>query len=242
MWFQGLSTRRPNWDWRIISRKDRRAAPSSPVLLARMLPSLHRLMRTLAGLGILAKSSGAAFRSDRSGPCAEVGRAELRKSGRDVLRRPSDTERVGSAAPLRPGPAPPVLPRRTGCRSLTISRSTPRTRRVSAKRWSTFMVRGPPRSRLPIDSPGSARSSTYGGATGNLLAAFLTKHVGPRGVLFDRAHVVAQEAPALLQGREVRGAVAIETGDFFEGVPPTGDAYICPTSGTTGASRSASRS
>ena len=65
-----------------------------------------------------------------------------------------------------------------------------------------------------------------GGATGNLLAAFFAEHLGPRGVLFDRAHVVAEEAPALSTRPGSRGAVTIETGDFFEGVPPTGDAYI----------------
>ena len=29
-----------------------------------------------------------------------------------------------------------------------------------------------------------------GGATGNMLAAILTRHAGPRGILFDRSHVV----------------------------------------------------
>ena len=29
-----------------------------------------------------------------------------------------------------------------------------------------------------------------GGATGNMLAAVLARHAGPRGILFDRPHVV----------------------------------------------------
>jgi hypothetical protein len=64
-----------------------------------------------------------------------------------------------------------------------------------------------------------------GGATGNLLAAILARHAGPRGVLFDRPHVV-RDAPALLKARGVEERVTIEPGDFFETVPAGGDAYV----------------
>ena len=64
-----------------------------------------------------------------------------------------------------------------------------------------------------------------GGATGNLLAAIMSSHAGPRGVLFDRAHVVI-DAPALLKARGVEDRVTIEAGDFFERVPTGGDAYL----------------
>lgn len=64
-----------------------------------------------------------------------------------------------------------------------------------------------------------------GGATGNMLAHILSRHAQPRGVLFDRAHVVT-EAPALLRARGVESRVSIEPGDFFEHVPEGGDAYI----------------
>jgi hypothetical protein len=57
-----------------------------------------------------------------------------------------------------------------------------------------------------------------GGATGNLLAAILSRHKGPRGVLFDLPHVV-RDAPALLKARGVADRVAIESGSFFETVP-----------------------
>jgi hypothetical protein len=64
-----------------------------------------------------------------------------------------------------------------------------------------------------------------GGATGNLLAAIMSSHAGPRGVLFDRPHVVL-DAPALLKAHGVEDRVAIEAGDFFETVPTGGDAYV----------------
>ena len=64
-----------------------------------------------------------------------------------------------------------------------------------------------------------------GGATGNMLAAILSKHQQPRGVLFDRPHVVNEAAP-LLAERGVAGRVRIEAGDFFQSVPAGADAYL----------------
>jgi hypothetical protein len=64
-----------------------------------------------------------------------------------------------------------------------------------------------------------------GGATGNMLAHILARHPQPKGILFDRPHVVT-EAPALLRARGVESRVAIEHGNFFEHVPTGADAYI----------------
>jgi hypothetical protein len=64
-----------------------------------------------------------------------------------------------------------------------------------------------------------------GGATRNMLAAILSRHAGPSGVLFDLPHVVA-DAPSLLEENGVRDRVKIEAGDFFKTVPSGGDAYI----------------
>ena len=64
-----------------------------------------------------------------------------------------------------------------------------------------------------------------GGATGNMLAAVLSHHARPRGILFDRPHVVT-DAPALLNAKGVSDRVIIEPGDFFKSVPTGADAYI----------------
>jgi hypothetical protein len=64
-----------------------------------------------------------------------------------------------------------------------------------------------------------------GGATGNMLAHILGRHRQPKGILFDRPHVVT-EAPKLLRAHGVEGRVAIEHGNFFERVPSDGDVYI----------------
>src|SRR5688572_16783465 len=64
-----------------------------------------------------------------------------------------------------------------------------------------------------------------GGATGNMLSAVLNAYEGPRGVLYDLPHVVA-DAPPSLEKSGVADRVTVETGSFFESVPSGGDAYI----------------
>jgi hypothetical protein len=83
----------------------------------------------------------------------------------------------------------------------------------------------PPAVAAAYDFSGFRNVVDVGGATGNLLAAILARHDGPRGVLFDRPHVVA-DAPALLRERGVEERVSIQAGDFFETVPGGGDAYL----------------
>jgi len=64
-----------------------------------------------------------------------------------------------------------------------------------------------------------------GGGTGNLLTTILGRAPGARGVLYDLPHVV-REAPALIQSRGLTNRVTLEEGSFFERVPSGGDAYL----------------
>ena len=64
-----------------------------------------------------------------------------------------------------------------------------------------------------------------GGATGNLLTTILGRHPAPRGILFDQSHVV-RDAPTLIKARGLADRIRIEAGNFFETVPAGGDAYL----------------
>ena len=64
-----------------------------------------------------------------------------------------------------------------------------------------------------------------GGSTGNMLGHILTKHTGPKGVLFDLPHVV-KDSPPTLEKFGVADRVSIEEGSFFNSVPAGSDAYI----------------
>jgi len=63
------------------------------------------------------------------------------------------------------------------------------------------------------------------GGTGALLSAILRKHPDSRGILFDQPHVVAA-ARTILEREGVADRVRIESGSFFERVPSGADAYI----------------
>jgi len=63
------------------------------------------------------------------------------------------------------------------------------------------------------------------GGTGAFLAAILRTRPDSRGILFDQPHVVADAGP-ILDRAGVADRVRIESGSFFERVPPGADAYV----------------
>jgi hypothetical protein len=71
----------------------------------------------------------------------------------------------------------------------------------------------------------SATIVDIGGGQGSLLAAALVSHPATRGILFDQLHVVAG-ARELLEGAGVADRCEVSTGNFFEAVPAGGDTYF----------------
>ncbi len=63
------------------------------------------------------------------------------------------------------------------------------------------------------------------GGHGHVLTSVLRQYPAMRGVLFDLEHVIAGAAP-LIEASGVADRVETASGDFFEAVPPGGDAYI----------------
>jgi hypothetical protein len=64
-----------------------------------------------------------------------------------------------------------------------------------------------------------------GGGTGSLLATILTAHPHMNGILFDLPHVVEGAASVLSQAN-VEQRCHVVGGDFFERLPAGGDAYV----------------
>lgn len=64
-----------------------------------------------------------------------------------------------------------------------------------------------------------------GGGDGSLLAAVLAAHPSLRGIVFDTPEG-ADRASSTLETAGVADRCAVETGDFFVGVPAGGDAYL----------------
>jgi len=64
-----------------------------------------------------------------------------------------------------------------------------------------------------------------GGGRGAFLVKLLARYPTMRGVLFDQVHVVAG-AEGALRGADVADRCTVASGDFFESVPAEGDAYV----------------
>ena len=187
-------------------------------------PSLHRLMRTLAGLGILTERDGQRFALTSLGEALK-------------------TDAPGSARATLMAFCGPAFWR--GWEEIIYSLETGKTgfekvwgmplfdylgqHPEAASHFSGAMVgfhgSEPPTVAEAYDFSGIETVVDVGGATGNMLAAVLSRHTHLRGVLFDLPHVVG-DAPALLQAHGVDARVTIEPGSFFERVPSGGDAYL----------------
>jgi len=78
---------------------------------------------------------------------------------------------------------------------------------------------------MAYDFSGVDKIVDIAGGTGGLIGAILGAHPRMRGVLFDMPHVIAEAGP-LLDAAGVRDRCATTAGDFFESVPEGGDVYM----------------
>jgi len=187
-------------------------------------PALHRLMRTLASLGILTESDGKKFALTplggalRKGASGSAHATVLTLAGQLFWRAWEEilySFETGKTA----------FEKVFGVPTFDYLAKHP----DEASLFSETMVgiHGPetPAVAAAYDFSGVKTLVDVGGATGNMLAAVLSRHPGPRGILFDLPHVV-RDAPALLKAHGVVDRVRIESGSFFDSVPAGGDAYI----------------
>jgi hypothetical protein len=186
-------------------------------------PSLHRMMRTLASLGVLTEREGQRFALTSLGEALQDGapgsaRATL-LAFNGVLWRGWE-EMAYSVATGKPG-----FDKAIGTSLFEYIGQDP----ALASHFSGAMVGfhggEPPAVAAAYDFTPFHTVVDVGGASGNMLASILSRHAGPRGVLFDLPHVV-KDAPALLTARGVADRVTIESGSFFETVPAGGDCYV----------------
>ena len=187
-------------------------------------PSLHRLMRTMASLGLLTEDQaqrcsltklGEALKTDAPGSA----RATLLMigsswfgSGLANLLHSMQTGRTG-------------FEKAQGMPLFDYLAQHPEDALVFSEAMVGFHGDEPPAVAAAYDFSPFRTVVDVGGATGNMLAAILARHPEPHGLLFDRPHVVVA-ATKLLEANGVADRVTIEAGDFFHTVPTGGDAYI----------------
>ncbi len=187
-------------------------------------PTLHRLLRTLAGLGILTERDGQRFALTPLGEAMRSGAPGAARSTVLAFCSPalwrSWEEIVYSLETGRTG-----FEKVNGMPMFDYLAQHPEEASAFSEAMVGFHGAEPPAVARAWDFSPFRNVVDVGGATGNMLAAILSHHPQPRGVLYDRPHVV-RDAPALLAARGVADRVRIEPGNFFEGVPPGGDVYV----------------
>jgi hypothetical protein len=187
-------------------------------------PSLFRLMRTLAHLGILDQDPTNRFGLTPVGQALRTGAPGSARAtiltiasqwwsrGFEQLLYSVQTGKSGFEKSL-------------GMPIFDWLAKNPQEASMFSETMVGFHGSEPPAVAAAYNFSGLGTIVDVGGATGNLLSAILAKHPRSRGILYDMPHVV-RDAPALLQARGCADRVSIQSGSFFETVPSGGDAYL----------------
>jgi hypothetical protein len=204
--------------------KEPRTAADIAAKLGLHADALHRLMRTLTGLGVLRHVGtdrfgltplGDALRTGAPGLARSTvvmaGRAPFQKSFDEILHAIRTGETGFSKA--------------FGMAPFDYLARNPEEASLFSEMMVSFHGAEPPAVAEAYDFGRFGTVVDVGGATGNLLATVLAAHPGPRGILFDRPYV-ADDARAFLASKRMADRIAFQGGSFFESVPEGGDAYL----------------
>ncbi len=187
-------------------------------------PSLHRLMRTLASLGILTEGNDQRFALTPLGEALKVdapgsARAAILLHGSEwhsaAFQQIMHSVETGQTA----------MEKVTGQPLFEYLGERPNDASLFNKMIVGLHAGEPAAVAAAYNFSACKTVVDVGGGTGSVVAAILGQHAEVRGVLFDSPHVVA-EAPPLLKAKSVLDRVTFESGDFFKAVPAGGDCYV----------------
>ena len=185
-------------------------------------PALYRILRAMASLGFFSEDAEHRFVLRPLGAVLKSGtpsHAAALTLGGELFTRSFDnflySVQTGKTA----------FERSFGMPVFDWLGANPREASLFADTMVGFHGAEPPAVAAAYDFSAFQTITDVGGSTGNLLTTILSRHPGPRGILFDLPHVV-REAPAFLQQRHLTDRIRIEAGSFFEGVPAGADAYV----------------
>jgi SAM-dependent methyltransferase len=187
-------------------------------------PSLDRLMRTLAHLGLLSEDGAGRFTLTPLGRALKKGAPGAARA--TILTLASDWCANGFAELLysvQTGKS--GVEKYLGMPIFDWLGQHPEMASLFSETMVGFHGAEPAAVAAAYDFSRMKTIVDVGGATGNLLTTVLSRAPGARGILYDLPHVV-RDAPALIQSRGLADRVTIEAGSFFERVPVGGDAYL----------------
>jgi hypothetical protein len=187
-------------------------------------PSLYRVLRLLASLGVLTEHDNRAFRL-----------TELDERLRtDVPASMRSWAMLFGLEPMLRSFEPIIETVRTGTPGVALAHgmgffefvaSHPQLAQRFQAAMSERTVTFAPSVAATYDFSRMRTVADIGGGKGMLLAAILRAHTHLRGVLFDLPEV-SDDAAAVLHAAGVEDRCEIIAGDFFSGVPSDADGYI----------------
>lgn len=187
-------------------------------------PSLYRLMRTLAGLGILTEDEEHRFALTAVGDALKTGAPGSARA--TILTIASDWWVSGFGQLLYSvQTGKPGFEKLLGMPIFDWFAKNPEEASMFNETMVGIHGAEPAAVAAAYDFSGVKTIVDVGGGTGNLLTTILGKYPASRGILYDVPHVV-RDAPGLIQERGLTDRVTIEAGSFFESVPAGGDAYL----------------
>lgn len=184
---------------------------------------MHRFLRALTGLDLLASAEGS-FRLTDLGAALRTGAPGASRSAVIALIgdmvKPAWKEFDHGLLTGDTG-----FEKAHGMGLFAYLQANPGMAQFFSETMVGFHGREPPAVAEAYDFTGIGSLVDVGGASGNMLGHVLSRHPGVKGVLYDLPHVVT-DAPPLLAGFGVADRVDILAGSFFESVPAGHDAYL----------------
>lgn len=184
---------------------------------------LHRLMRALAGIGVLSEEPDGRFANTEVG---ELLRTDIPGSMRNVATGlPGEAWDAWAQLPrgIREGKIPFELAHGRSLWDLLAADP------AKAASFNAFMASQTrifvPQLLEAFDFSSCARVVDVGGGNGALIAGVLSAHPSLRGTLFD-LEAGLDGADAYLRQGGVRDRCDLSPGSFFESIPAGGDAYL----------------
>lgn len=186
-------------------------------------PSLYRVLRTLAGVGVFAEDGQGRFAQT---PLSETMRSDVPGSIRAAVIWVNDPMHYrscgGTVESVKSGR--PAFDDVFGMPYFDYLAANPEAARVWDAGMACFSGLENAAIARSYPFPAGAQVVDVGGGQGGFLAEVLTTEPTLRGVLYDLPAVVAE--PRDLADAGLLGRCATVGGDFFEFLPPGGDVYV----------------
>lgn len=187
-------------------------------------PSLYRLMRTLASLGILTEDSAHRFALTPVGEALKTGAPGCARA--TILSIASDWWISGFGQLLYSvQTGKPGFEKFLGMPIFDWFAKHPEEASLFNETMVGVHGGEPAAVAAAYDFSGVKTIVDVGGGTGNLLTTILAKNPASHGILYDLPHVI-RDAGGMIRERGVEDRVRTQAGSFFESVPSGGDAYL----------------